>query len=105
MATLETQYRNFLEANPDSTLSFDQWEKKKFSEIAQAVTRFKVGDKLIASDFDKAQYGLEYVTISSINEANGVYHWKADWNGGTMSSGYFFKDAQLYEDDTRRSIR
>jgi hypothetical protein len=56
--------------------------------------QFKVGDKLEASEFDKEQYGLTYVTISSINKENGVYHWKADWNGGIINSGYFFHEAK-----------
>jgi len=60
---------------------------------------FKIGDKLKASDFDKDQYGIEYVTITSINEKNQVYHWEAPAYGGTVHSGYFFKDAVLYDDE------
>lgn len=59
--------------------------------------QFKVGDRLQAIEFDKEQYGIEYVTISSINEKNGVYHWITDWNGGVIHSGYFFNEAKLYE--------
>jgi hypothetical protein len=54
--------------------------------------KYKIGDKLIPSDFDKEQYGLEYVTITSINEKNKVYHWEADFNGGKIHSGYFFHE-------------
>jgi hypothetical protein len=28
MATLETQYWNFLEKNPSSTLTFEEWKQK-----------------------------------------------------------------------------
>ena len=48
--------------------------------------QFKVGDRLQAIEFDKEQYGIEYVTISSINEGTGVYHWVTDWNGGVIHS-------------------
>ena len=60
-------------------------------------SKFKVGDRLEAIEFDKEQYGLEYVTIYSINEGTGVYHWVADWNGGVMHSGYFFHEAKPYK--------
>jgi len=67
--------------------------------------RFKVGDKLKAIDYYTEEYGLEYVTITSINEENQVYHWEADlseshWEiPGKLSSGYYFKDAELFVED------
>ncbi len=59
---------------------------------------FKIGDKLEASDFDKTQYGIEYVIITSINRQNKIYHWEAleKWFGGKIHSGYRFEDAKLY---------
>lgn len=54
--------------------------------------KLKIGDKLKASEYNKEQYGLEYVTITSINEEKKVYHWEADWNGGKIHSGYFFHE-------------
>jgi len=61
-------------------------------------SKFKVGDKLKANDFDKEQYELEFVTITSINHKNKVYHWEAkSILGGTIHSGYFFNEAELYE--------
>lgn len=59
---------------------------------------YNVGDKLKASDFDKEQYGIEYVTITSINRNNQVYHWEVQLNMGKVHSGYFWKDAILYDD-------
>jgi len=61
--------------------------------------KFKVGDKLKASEFDKDEYGIEFVTITSINEENGVYHWEAPepFFGGKIHSGYFFNESELYE--------
>jgi len=62
--------------------------------------KFKIGDKLKASEFDSEEYGLEFVTITSINEENQVYHWKATYPllGGTIHSGYFFNEAESYEE-------
>lgn len=57
---------------------------------------FKVGDKLIASDFDKELYGLEFVTITDVNKKYKLYHWEADWKDGIIYSGYSFKDAKKY---------
>jgi len=63
--------------------------------------KFKVGDKLEALDYDKEEYGLKYVTITSINEEKKVYHWEA--RGyifdvvGKLSSGYFFHEAKEYK--------
>lgn len=61
--------------------------------------KFQVGDKLKASEYDKEEYGLEFVVITSINEENQVYHWEAPepYLGGTIHSGYFFNEAKLYE--------
>ena len=33
MATLETQFKNFLQENPDVNPTFDEWVKLKFSKI------------------------------------------------------------------------
>ena len=33
MATLETQYQNFLKENPTSTLTYDEWMDKKLWDI------------------------------------------------------------------------
>jgi hypothetical protein len=62
--------------------------------------KFKIGDKLKASEFDSEEYGLEFVTITSINEENQVYHWEAPYPllGGTIHPGYFFNEAELYEE-------
>lgn len=62
--------------------------------------KFKVGDKLEALEWDKEENNLEYVTITSINMENKVYHWEAKLNwdiGGTLSSGYYFHEAKAYE--------
>lgn len=64
--------------------------------------KFKVGDKLEANEFDREEYGYEYVTITSINKENKIYHWVADdvkfGLGGKIHSGYFFHEAKQYKD-------
>jgi hypothetical protein len=64
---------------------------------------FKVGDKLEALDWHKEEYGLEFVTITSINEKNQVYHWVADdvitGLGGKIHSGYYFHEAKEYKNE------
>jgi hypothetical protein len=37
MATLETQYKNFLKENPTSKLTYDEWMDQKFSAIPEAI--------------------------------------------------------------------
>lgn len=68
---------------------------------------FKIGDRLEASEYDKIQNGIEYVTITSINKKNKIYHWEADENffGGKIHSGYRFEDSKLYisKEDRRDS--
>jgi hypothetical protein len=61
--------------------------------------KFKVGDKLKAIEFDKEEYGIEFVIITSINHKNKVYHWKAasPIGIGELHSGYFFNEAELYK--------
>jgi hypothetical protein len=41
MATLETQYKNFLIENPTSKLSYDEWMNQKFSVISEVIANFK----------------------------------------------------------------
>jgi hypothetical protein len=63
--------------------------------------KFKVGDKLEALDYHKEEYGLKYVTITSINEETKVYHWVSDDGmfklGGKIHSGYYFHEAKQYK--------
>jgi hypothetical protein len=65
--------------------------------------KFKVGDKLEALYWDKEEYGLQYVTITSINKETKVYHWEADdvmiGLGGKIHSGYFFHEAIEYKEN------
>jgi hypothetical protein len=70
-------------------------------EMEAMIPKFKVGDKLKALYHHKEEYGLEYVTITSINEEKQVYHWEADEMvlgiGGKINSGYFFHEAIEYK--------
>jgi hypothetical protein len=74
----------------------------KFKMIPDQEPRFKVGDKLIADELTKEEFDVDYVTISSINKKNKVYHWIIEnpyGSGGQVHSGYFFKDAKLYTNE------
>ena len=62
--------------------------------------KFTFGDKLEALDWHKEEHGLEYVTITGINQKTKVYYWEADlkWElGGKLSSGYYFHEAIAYK--------
>jgi hypothetical protein len=55
---------------------------------------FKIGDRLVADDYHKEEFGVEFVTITSINLKNKVYHWECPgYLGGKVHSGYFFHQA------------
>jgi hypothetical protein len=41
MATLETQYKNFLIENPTSKLSYDDWMNQKFIARPEVMTNLK----------------------------------------------------------------
>jgi len=62
--------------------------------------KFQIGDKLKSNEFDSKEYGIQSVTITSINEKNQVYHWESPYPllGGMIHSGYFFNEAELYEE-------
>jgi hypothetical protein len=45
MATLETQYKNFLKDNPNSNLPFEEWKKINVRLIKQALINIKKGQK------------------------------------------------------------
>jgi hypothetical protein len=45
MATLETQYKNFLKDNPNSNLPFEEWKKVNARLIKQAIINIKKGQK------------------------------------------------------------
>jgi hypothetical protein len=59
---------------------------------------YNVGDKLKADDLHREEYGIEYVTITSINRDTQVYYWIAQLDMGKVHSGYFWKDAILYRE-------
>ena len=54
---------------------------------------FKIGDRLVADAYHKEELGVEYVTITSINLENEVYHWECPGYLGRVHSGYFFHQA------------
>lgn len=63
--------------------------------------KFKVGDRLKAIEFDRNMHGIDFVTITSINKKDKVYHWEAEnlQISGKIHSGYFFHEAVEYNED------
>lgn len=41
MATLESQYKNFLTENPISTLTYDEWIDEKSSELSETISKLQ----------------------------------------------------------------
>jgi len=41
MASLETQYWNFLESNPGSTLTFEEWKTKLGNELKESIDKLQ----------------------------------------------------------------
>lgn len=64
---------------------------------------FKIGDRLVAYEFHKKEFGVEFVTITSISLESKVYHWDCTGYFGRMHSGYFFHEAVKWipKDETR----
>ena len=46
MATLETQYKNFLSENPDSTFTFEEWKRWHGENLARALKELEEREKL-----------------------------------------------------------
>ena len=42
MATLETQYKNFLLENPESKLTFDEWKEWLGKQLGEAIKNIKL---------------------------------------------------------------
>ena len=71
MATLETQYRNYMEENPLSEFTFDQWKEYHGRMIVQAIkpliseqTRIKLVQKMNT----QSEFELTYEEINFIVE-------------------------------------
>ena len=45
MATLETQYKNFLLDNPDYKLTFEEWKEWLGKQIGEELKRLKIEKK------------------------------------------------------------
>ncbi len=70
MATLETQYKNYITSNPDSTLSFEEW-KNNFSQIYGLDSHLK---PFISDDFQIGPDGaFENEELKNINKINFKY--------------------------------
>ena len=69
MATLQTQYKNYLKENPDSTLTFVEWFKK-WGEINNLPANF---EPYISDDFQIGPDGAyEHIEYSIPIYENGI---------------------------------
>jgi hypothetical protein len=50
MATLETQYKNFMSENPDSTFTFDEWKKWFGENLVKGIKEFEEREKTKEND-------------------------------------------------------
>jgi hypothetical protein len=50
MATLETQYKNYLLKNPDSKFTFDQWKEWLGNQLNEALEDLKKNHKKDLTD-------------------------------------------------------
>lgn len=57
---------------------------------------FEIGERLVAIEFDRELYGLEFVTITEINGEDEIYHWEASGLGGVIHSGYRFSESERW---------
>ena len=69
MATLETQYKNYMEKNPLSEFTFEQWKDWWGKQLADAIQRFNVKqtrESLVkkintSSDFEVSKDEMMYI--------------------------------------------
>jgi hypothetical protein len=77
MATLETQYKNYLENNPDSKLTFEQWIDQTFSPIPEVIANLQsITPPYVSDNFQIGPEGaFEYEDISDwdVNLQDGLY--------------------------------
>ena len=69
MATLESQYWKFLEENPSSTLTFEQWKTEFSKQLGESLMRYK--DK----EIEKLENQLEEIEMVRYRmEAEGFHY-------------------------------
>ena len=97
---MSNNIEDLLNQLPDKVSVEQHYYNEQQKLIHNKEMKFTIGDKLEALDYHKEEYGIDYVTITSINEENKVYHWEVElkWEfGGTLSSGYYFHEAKAYK--------
>lgn len=63
MSTLETQYRKYLETNPESKLTFDEWKEQLFNSIERAINWWEKPENKTTIE----------IPVSMIQEADGSW--------------------------------
>ena len=58
---------------------------------------FEIGDKIVADEHLKGEYGIDHVQITGVNYDTKVYYWQAElFDGGLMLSGTPFDCAEKF---------
>ena len=69
MATLESQYWKFLEENPSSTLTFEQWKTEFSKQLGESLMRYK--DK----EIEKLENQLEEIEMVRYRMSSEGFHY------------------------------
>ena len=69
MATLESQYWKFLEENPSSTLTFEQWKTEFSKQLGESLMRYK--DK----EIEKLENQLEEIEMVRYRMEEEGFHY------------------------------
>lgn len=66
MATLETQYKNFLKDNPNSNMPFEEWTKVNSRIIKQAIINMMKADEELGLYDEPFRHKVETIPIEEI---------------------------------------
>lgn len=66
MATLETQYKNFLKDNPNSNLPFEEWKKINARLVKQALTDMMKDDEELGLYDEPFRHKVETIPAEEI---------------------------------------
>ena len=97
MATLETQYKNYLNDNPNSEITFDEWKEWFGNQLVNAfkkmeenkTPKFKIGDKI----YKPKGYKFPGTVVSVFKTTSGEIRIVAELEDNGML--HIFSESQL----------